>query len=81
MSNQLSPRAIIELALAAIITVGVALGVGLGYGLKERIQKEQSSTELTATVTRTALSRHDNILHHGLKSDEILVQHQAACPC
>ena len=55
--RRLSSRALIFLAIAGTVIIGVAIGVGVTYGLKARRAPNNSPTTLESTVTRTALSR------------------------
>ena len=55
--RRLSPRALILLAIAGTVIIGVAVAVGVVYGLKARRAPNNSPTTLESTVTRTALSR------------------------
>lgn len=55
--RRLSSRALMFLAIAGTVIIGVAIGVGVVYGLKGRRAPNSSPTTLESTVTRTALSR------------------------
>ena len=55
--RRLSSRALIFLAIAGTVIIGVAVAVGVVYGLKARRAPNNAPTKLESTVTMTSFSR------------------------